>query len=110
MPVLLGIPWLAAILATAFTSLFVFFAKLLTKRLAIVLVAITMIVGLTAAFTAAIYGLVFTISSALPSFFTTAIMLVVPVNAYACAGVLTTAYLLRWAYIWNVKIIEYKLF
>jgi hypothetical protein len=108
-PLLAGIPWLAGIVAAAFVSLFTFFAKYLTKKFAVVAVAITMIVGLTAGFISALTALTSAITFAAPPWYSLAVQLVVPDNATTCISIIFTAHLLRYAYDWNVKIIQYKI-
>lgn len=110
LPLLAGIPWLAGLIGGLFTTLFAFFAQYLTKKLAVVAVAITLIVGLTTAFIAALTALTSAIQFAAPPWYTLAVQLVVPDNAFFCVSTIFTAHLLRYAYDWNVKIIQYKLF
>lgn len=109
-PVIVGIPWLAGIIGGLFASLFGYFAKFLTKRLAVAAALISLIVAATTAFIALMKSLMASISAASPDFLGLAIQLVVPENAYACVSVMATARIARWAYEWNVKIIQYKLF
>lgn len=108
-PVIAGIPWLAGLLGGLFTALLGYFGKFLTKKFAVVAALIALIVSATTAFIALITGLMASISAASPDFIGLAIQMVVPENAYACVSVMATARLARWAYEWNVKIIQYKL-
>jgi hypothetical protein len=109
-PVLAGIPWLAAVLGGIFSSVFAYFANFLTKRLAITAAVVAVIVGVTTAFFAAIAAIVSGISAVAPEQVSAAVGLVVPSNATFCISAYMSALLLRWAYQWQVKIIQYKLF
>lgn len=107
---LAGIPWLASVIGGIFTAVFAYFAKFLTKRVAVVLAAVALIVGATTAFIALITGLSNAISVTLPPYISLAVQLVVPENTSLCISTLITARLSRWAYEWNVRVIQYKLF
>lgn len=109
-PVLAGIPWLAAVLGGIFSSLFAYFANFLTKRLAITAAVVAVIVAVTTAFFAAISAIVGGISAAAPAEVSIAAGLVIPSNATFCISSYMSALLLRWAYQWQVRIIQYKLF
>lgn len=108
-PLLAGIPWLAGLIATFFISLFTFFTKFLTKKFAVVAVAITLITGLTAGFIAALNALTSAISFVAPPWYSLAVQLVVPENATFCISTILTAHLMRYAYDWNVKLIQLKI-
>lgn len=109
-PVIAGIPWLAGIIGGLFSAVFGYFTSFLTKRFAVVAAAVAVIVGITTAFFAAIQGLVSGLSIVAPEELSLAAGLVVPTNATACATAYMTALVVRWAYQWNVKIVQYKLF
>lgn len=109
-PVIAGIPIIAGILGGLFQALFVALGSILTKRLAVVVAAVALIAGITAGFFSLIYGLFEIIAVAAPPMLSLAVQLVVPDNASACISAILTARLARWAYEWNVRIIQYKLF
>ena len=109
-PVIAGIPWLAGVIGGLFSAVFSYLSAFLTKRFAIVAAAITVIVGITTAFFAAINALVTGLAIVAPAELSIAAGLVVPSNATACATAYITALIVRWAYQWNVKIVQFKLF
>lgn len=108
--VIAGIPWLAGVLGTLFATVFAFFTKFLTKRLALVGAAVAVIVGLSAAMFAAINAAASAIIPSIPDDIVTGASLVVPSNLSACAAAYISAHLLYWAYSWNVRVVQMKLF
>tara|TARA_R110000772_G_scaffold165646_2_gene277110 strand:+ start:94820 stop:95158 length:339 start_codon:yes stop_codon:yes gene_type:complete len=110
LPVLAGIPWLAGIIGAAFTSLFTFFAQHLTKRVAVSITVILSLVGITSAFFATITGMINAISYVAPPSITAGMALIVPSNATACITAVVTAHTIRYAYAWQFRIIQYKMF
>ena len=106
--VVAGIPWLAGVLGTLFSGTVAWFAQFITKKLAIVAAAITVMVGLTAALFVASTALVTSVYVTLPSSITAGISIVLPENIHACVGVLVTARILNWAYDWQTKFIGWK--
>lgn len=107
---LAGIPWLAGLIGGLFTSLFTFFASYMTKRFAILVTAIAVIVGLTTTLFNGLYGLVGALNLLMPPELLGALGHVMPSGGLACVTVLLTAKMARYAYDWNIKIIQYKLF
>lgn len=105
---LLGLPWLAVSIGTFFSGLLAFFAKFVTKRVAIVGAAIGVILTITATFIAAIEGLLVGIAYAAPDFGVAFAFF--PPNMSACVSAIITAKILKWAYSWNVSFIQMKLF
>lgn len=108
-PVLVGLPWLASLLGGFFASLFSFFATYVTKRVAIVAAAVIIIGTLTVGLFTALELLVDALTFVLPAEFTGMAGHFVPPIAPACVTAHTTARLLRFAYDWNVRVIQYKL-
>jgi hypothetical protein len=108
--VLAGIPWLAGILGGVFSSLFGYFVQFATKRIAIVGAAVVVIVALTAGLFTALEALVAGLSLVVPPELSAATGLLLPANITSCAAIIATAHLLRFAYEWNIRIIQYKLF
>lgn len=109
-PVVVGIPWLAGVIAGLFTAIVSFFLKYFSKRLSVVLVGIAFIATLTTTFLAAISSLLSGLAYAMPSEVSTIINWVVPNNLSLCVSAIVTAHVLRWVYEWNVKIVQLKLF
>lgn len=109
-PVLAGIPWLANIVIAAFSGLFGWFIQFFTRRFALVAAGIVLLATITAAFFVAIEALISGLSLSMPSIIVVGVSHLVPSNMSACLSILISARLLRYAYDWNVKIIQLKLF
>lgn len=109
-PLLAGIPWLAGLVATLFSSLFAWFMQFMTKRLAILLAVATTIGVIIATFFAIITSIVNSLKLAMPQYLVDGAGLVIPDNAMECATLYCSAWVARYAYDWNIKIIQYKLF
>lgn len=109
-PVIAGLPWLAGVLGGVFSSIFTWFAQFLTKRLAIVAAAVAVLISITSIFMALVYALAQGLSVALPADIATAAYLVIPSNTPSCISAYLTAVVAKWAYSWNVRVIQYKLF
>lgn len=107
-PALLGIPWLAAVIGSVISGLVSFFGKWFSKRVALTLAAVTAVVAVTAGFIGVIEGLIAAIQYAAPD--TAGWFLFIPGNFSACLSAIITGKIARWAYEWNVKIIQWKLF
>jgi uncharacterized membrane protein YjjP (DUF1212 family) len=107
-PVLAGLPWLAGVISGLLTSLIGFLAQFISKRLSIVLIAITTLTALTTAFAAAITALVSGISAATPEYFSIAASWIVPSNTVACLSACVSGRFIRWVYEWNVRIVMMK--
>lgn len=108
LPALAGFGWFATVVAGLFASLIGFFAKYLTKRLAIAAALITAAIAITAAFYAAITGVLALIAPVTPPQFNVALGLFLPSNAKACLSAVMSAYVLRWLYDWQIKVLTYK--
>ncbi len=109
-PVLAGIPWLAGLIGGLFTALFSYFAKYLSKRFAVTVTVVSILVTVSAAFFVAINALIGGIVVAAPPEVAAVAGMILPSNTEACLTAIATAQLLKWAYVWNVKVIQYKLF
>lgn len=110
LPVIAGIPFVAGLLGGLFGSLLSFLAKFFTKKVALVFAAILIFTSLTSALFLALKLLVASVAVVTPDFVITAASLVIPDNAILCITVIVNAKLLRFAYDWNVKIVQLKLF
>jgi len=102
-------PLLAGLLGSLFMALVSFFAKYLTKRVAIVLAAIGAVTVVTGAFIAAINAIVAGFVYAVPASIQIGASWIMPYNFDECLGAIVSGHLLRWGYDWNVKIIQWKL-
>jgi hypothetical protein len=109
-PVIAGIPFLASVIGGFFAAIVAYFAKFVSKRVAVLLVGIGFLVAATLAFISLIEGLMSSVAIITPPWLSLAAQLVVPDNLSTCVSVLVTARIARWAYEWNVKIIQMKLF
>jgi len=108
MAVLLGLPWLAAVLGSLFTGLVSFLATYVTKRVALVLAAVAALTSLTVAFIALIEGAAAAFTYTMPS--AVAIGMLVPADAPALLAAYAAAKVAFWVYAWNVKIVQMRLF
>jgi hypothetical protein len=104
-----GIPWLATIIGGSFAGLVGFFAKWVTTRVAIIAAAVLLIVGLTTALFSALEGLLAGLSYVVPTEIVSGAALVTPSNLTACTSIIITAHMLRYAYDWNIRVIQYKM-
>lgn len=105
---LAGLPALGNLITGLISGLVGFFAQVLTKRLAIVALAVTVAGGLTAAFHAAMVASVQAIQQTLPPVVLDGMGLIVPQNAPGVVLAVFTAQSLRWVYDWQVKIVSWK--
>ena len=110
LPVLAGIPWLAGVIGALFASIFNWLLKFFTKRFAVVGAAVAVIATITSALFVAFEALFSAIVIVSPDWVASGAMLVVPSNANLCISTIVSAYLLKWVYSWQVRIIQYKLF
>ena len=108
--VMTGMSRLAGVIGIIFTSVFSYFAKFVTKKFAVVAAAIVLISASTITFISLITGLASGLAVVSPPWLSTAASLVVPDNTAACISVIMTGRIARWAYEWNVRVIQYKLF
>lgn len=104
-----GLPWLAGILGSLFTGIVGFFVQFFTKRLAIVVAGVAIIVTLTAGLFTALEGLLSGLTYIVPTEISAGAALVTPSNLTACISIIISAKMLRYAYDWNVKVLQYKM-
>lgn len=105
---LLGIPFIAGAFSSIFIAVVNFFGKFFSKKIAVAIAGVAAVVTVTGTFIAAMAGLLAAIEYAAPDF--GPIMMFLPDNMAACFGTIISASVLRWAYEWNIKIIQWKLF
>ena len=108
MPVLLGLPWLAAVLGSLFTGLVTWLAQFITKRVAVIVAAIVALTSLTATFIGLAEAALGGLSYAFPVAANLGFML--PGDLSALAGSYAAIRLAHWVYSWNVKIVQLRLF
>lgn len=103
-----GLVWLLAGLGTVMVTVFKFFIDFLMKRFSLSLVAIAAIIGLTAAFFAAVHVLLDNLSAVTPPELSAAVGLVLPSNFPACMSAIFGTVLLRFGYQMQMKFVGYK--
>lgn len=103
-------PYIAGLIGALFTSIFGFFVEHMAKRLAVVLTVVAGIALFVVGFFAAILAVIGGLNSVVPPGMSMALSWVVPENLPLIISTILTARVLRWAYEWNVKIIQYRLF
>jgi len=103
-------PLLAAFIGSLFTSTVAFLALFITKRIAIVAAVLLFTISMTATFMTAVNAAASALVTAMPSEIAIAASWVVPSNASACLAAWVTANLLTWAWSWNTRILQLKLF
>ncbi|MFK5891205.1 MAG: DUF5455 family protein [Flavobacteriaceae bacterium] len=102
-------PLLAAYLGNLLFGIAAWFGTFLTKRIAILVAIIAMVTTLTAAFVVLIESAIAALSVSMPANLLIGASWVWPSNANACIAAIIAAYVARWVYEWNIKIIQYKL-
>jgi hypothetical protein len=107
---LLGIPVLASTLGAFFGGIVSWLGQYVTKRVAIIIAVIASLGALTVAFFATLAGLISGLSLIAPPGTTDLIGLVFPSNTGACISIVMTAYVSRWVYDWQVRVVQLKLF
>lgn len=107
--IFLAITFLATFLAQLFTRSVSVVFEVLTKRLLVIGAVLASLAVFVAAFYALIQTTINGISAVTPPFFSQAASLVVPDNFTTLASVYVTARIARFAYEWNVKVLQWRL-
>ena len=102
-------PLLAVWIGSLFTSLVGFFASFVTKRLLLIAAAVTAAVFFTGGFISALDSLFSSLAVSMPASIVIGASWVVPSNFVPCASAIISAYILRWVYDWQIKIIQWKI-
>jgi len=110
LPILAGLPWLAGVIGSLFTAIFTFVATYVTKRLAVTIAVTAVMLTVTLGFFVAIKALFTGIAYAMPANVVELAPILLPTNLDECLSALVSGRVLRWAYSWNVRIIQFKLF
>lgn len=108
LPALLGLPALGVYLLSIISALVAFFASYLTKKLAIRVLGVGVIVGLTATFIAAMQTAITAIEYAVPNTINIAASWVLPTNFGLCFSTIIGVMVTRWLYDWQVKFVQMK--
>jgi len=102
-------PLLAAWIGNLIVSLVSFFTVILTKRIAIALAVIAAVVTVTATFIGAMEAVIAGVVYVAPTELVMAWGWLVPDNLDNCIVAIITGHVLRWAYDWNVKVLQLKM-
>ncbi|PST94238.1 hypothetical protein C9I86_02475 [Photobacterium sp. NCIMB 13483] len=98
-------PALVAGLFSVATSLFTFFIKFFTRRVAMNLVIISMITASAVLAYTTIETLLFSINFFMPPEIAIGLSIIAPTNFTACASVLFSARLIRWVWEWKAWVV-----
>lgn len=109
LPAIIGIPFLAGVFGSLFAGLISFFAKYLTKRLALTAAFVTASIALFAVFFSVCWAVLQSLIVSTPSEVSLALSFFVPSNAPACLGAILTVNAARWVYDWNTRVIQFRL-
>lgn len=101
-------PYFAVVIGTLFASLLGFFAKYFTKKIALGLAFIALLIAITAAFVATIEALFLSIYYFAPVELNSAMSMFLPSNFKVCISAIIGAKLALWVYTWNVKVLQFK--
>ena len=102
-------PLLAALFGGLFVGIVEFFAKFVTKRVAITLVAIGVLAAITATFYAAINAAIAGVTVVTPSSVQIGASWIMPTNANECLAAIIAGHVARWFYYQQVWILRVKL-
>lgn len=105
--VVAGVAWLGRVIWMALPWLVEFFAKWVTRRLAVAAAMVAAFLALTSAFYAMVYGVVSAVSVVAPPYFAQACSLFLPDNTYLCLSVIVTTYVIRWLYDVQLHVLTY---
>jgi len=105
--VLLGLPWLAGVLVSAFTATVTWLAQFVTKRIAIIAAIVAAFLTLTAAFVAVLEGIASGFSYVFPVAANFGFL--IPADLPLLVSAYTAARLAYWVYSWNVKLAAARL-
>lgn len=108
LPVLVGLPWLASIFSGLVAGMVGWFSKWMTRTVAVVAALIVVFGLVTAAFYAAVLGIVQGLVIVSPPQFSVAMGLFVPSNAYACVAAVAATHVARWIYDLQLRVLMYK--
>lgn len=107
--IVIAITFLATFLADIFTRSVGVFFEIMTKRVLIITACVAVLAAFVVGFYALMLTIINSISANLPPFFSQAASMVVPDNFVTLASITITAHIARWAYEWNVKVLQWRL-
>jgi len=99
---------LAGFIGSIFSGFIGWLSAYLGKRLAVTLAVVAAFTAATATFWAAAEALVFGLAVSVPADVVTVASWIVPPNLAVCIGALLSARLVRFAYDWNVRVLQFK--
>ena len=107
--IIIAVTFIATFFSQLFTTLFTSWLQVATKRLFIIGAILAAMTTFVAAFFAAISVIINSISTVAPPALNQAASLVVPDNFITLVAIQITARLIRFAYEWNVKVLQWRL-
>lgn len=107
--IVLIVTFFATFLAQLFTRSVSVVFEVLTKRLLVIGAVLAVLTTFVVAFYALIHTTINSINSVAPPSLSQAASLVVPDNFASLASIYITARIARWAYEWNVKVLQWRL-
>lgn len=107
--VIIGITFIATFLSQLVSTLFTSWLQMASKRFLIIAACLAALATFVGAFYVAIKLIIDSIAIAAPPFLSQAASLVVPDNFVTLVTIQITARLVRFAYEWNVKVLQWRL-
>lgn len=98
---------IVAWIATVATAFFVYLTTMMTKRLALALVAITVILSLALAFFLAIKAMIYSITVMTPDYIQNGINCIIPSNLVPCLSLVLGARIARQVYQFKVSFVHH---
>lgn len=105
---ILGIGWLGALIAGLVGGIVQFLLKLFTKRVLILGTIITLLVTTTTLFLSAVEALLDLTYASAPAELVMVSQWFIPSNFWLCLSTIAAVKALRWAYEWNIRVINLK--
>lgn len=107
--IFIGVTFIATFLSQMVTTLFTSWLQVATKRFFIIAAVLAAMASFVAAFFVAISATINSIAMVSPPALNQAASLVVPDNFVTLVTIQITARLIRFAYEWNVKVLQWRL-
>ncbi len=108
-PALVGTTVIASFVSAGLVAVVDFLARVITKKFAIVTVAIAAALLVISAFVGSMYALATQLTLALPAEFLALGGLFMPSNIDEGIAILVAGRLAKWVYVWNIRAIDWKL-
>lgn len=107
--IVIGLTFLATLIANLFTRSVSIVFEIMTKRLLVISAMVVTLGVFVVGFFALMQSIIGGIAAASPPFLSQAASMVVPDNLSALIAIQITARIARWAYEWNVKVLQWRL-